>query len=121
VQAALLARLAGVSRLAYNQCLRLLTDALTARRADPFVVAPDGNTTVRVAGLAWRHEVAAQGFEEAAVDLGRALAAYAATRGASRRGRIGFPRCMRKGRCRDSFRLRNRANGVRVGDGHPGR
>jgi putative transposase len=84
-----------------------------------FVVAPDGNTTVRVTGLAWRHEVAAQVFEEAAVDLGRALAAYAATRGASRRGRIGFPRCKRKGRCRDSFRLRNRANGVRVGDGHP--
>jgi IS605 OrfB family transposase len=104
VRAALLVRHPGASRFAYNQCLRLLTDALTARRADPqvrvpwsgfdlinafnawkrsegagrvFVVAPDGNTTVRVTGLAWRHEVAAQVFEEAAVDLGRALAAFA--------------------------------------------
>jgi putative transposase len=146
VQAALLARHAGASRFAYNQCLRLVNDALAARRADPqvrvpwsgfdlinainawkrsegagrvFVVAPDGKTTVRVTGLAWRHEVAAQVFEEAAVDFGRALAAYAATGGASRQRRIGFPRCKRKGRCRDSFRLRNRANGVRVGDDHP--
>jgi putative transposase len=146
VQAALLARHAGASRFAYNQCLRLVTDALAARRADPqvrvpwsgfdlinainawkrsegagrvFVVAPSGTTTMRVTGLAWRHEVAAQVFEEAAVDLGRALAAYAATRDGSRRGRIGFPRRKRKGRCRDSFRLRNRANGVRIGGSHP--
>ena len=146
VQEALLARHAGASRFAYNQGLRLVTDALAAKHADPevrvpwsgfdlinainawkcsegagrvFVVARSGTTTVQVTGLAWRHEVAAQVFEEAAVDLGRALAAYAATRDGKRRGRIGFPRLKRKGRCRDSFRLRNRGNGVRVGDGFP--
>jgi putative transposase len=42
-----------------------------------FAVAPDGTTTKQVTGLEWRHEVAARLFEEAAVDLGRALAAAA--------------------------------------------
>jgi putative transposase len=64
-------------------------------------------------------------FEEAAVDLGRALGAYAEAKGGRREGRIGFPRQKRKGRCRDSFRLRNRTDrrtgrfSIRVGDGHP--
>ena len=102
-QAAMLARHAGASRYAYNQSLRLVVDALAAKEIDPavvvpwsgfdlinafnawkktedagrvFVVAADGTSTKRVTGLAWRHEVAAQVFEEAAVDLGRALAAY---------------------------------------------
>jgi putative transposase len=70
-------------------------------------------------------EVCAQVFEEAAVDLGRALGAYAEAKGGRREGRIGFPRQKRKGRCRDSFRLRNRTDrrtgrfSIRVGDGHP--
>jgi putative transposase len=95
-QAAMLARHAGASRFAYNQCLRLVTDALASKRTDPqvrvpwsgfdlinacnawkrseaagriFVVAPDGTITKQVTGLAWRHEVSAQVFEEAAVDL----------------------------------------------------
>ena len=134
-QAAMLARHAGASRYAYNQSLRLVLDALAAKEIDPavvvpwsgfdlinafnawkktedagrvFVVAADGISTKRVTGLAWRHEVAAQVFEEAAVDLGRALAAYSQSRSGSRKGqRIGFPRRKRKGRCRDSFRLRN--------------
>ena len=99
-QGALLARHAGASRFAYNQCLRLLTETLEARRTNPqirvpwsrfdlinavnawkrseaagriFVVAPDGTVTKRITGLSWRHEVSAQVFEEAAVDLGRAL------------------------------------------------
>jgi len=39
----------------------------------------------------------------------RALAAYSQSRSGSRKGqRMGFPRRKRKGRCRDSFRLRNR-------------
>ena len=42
-----------------------------------FVAAPDGTITKQVTGLGWRQEVSAQVFEEAAVDLGRALAAYA--------------------------------------------
>jgi putative transposase len=99
-QAAMLARHAGASRFAYNQCLRLVTDALAAKRIDPqvrvpwsgfdlikafnawkkteeagrlFVVASDGTIIKQVTGLGWRHEVSAQVFEEAAVDLGRAL------------------------------------------------
>jgi putative transposase len=92
-QAAMLARHAGASRFAYNQCLRLVADALTAKRAEPqvkvpwsgfelinafnawkrgeaagrvFVAAPDGTITKQVTGLGWRHEVSAQVFEEAA-------------------------------------------------------
>jgi putative transposase-like DNA-binding protein len=52
----------------------------------------------------------AQVFEEAAIDLGRALAAYAEARSSkgSPRGRrqVGFPLRKKKGHCRDSFRLR---------------
>jgi putative transposase len=151
-QAAMLVRHAGASRIAYNQCLRLVTDALASKRTDPqgsvpwsgfdlinafnawkrseaagriFVVAPDGTITKQVTGLAWRHEVSAQVFEEAAVDLGRALSAYAQAKNGSRKGpRVGFPRWKRKGRCRDSFRLRNKqgkggAFSIRVGAGHP--
>ena len=134
-QAAMLARHAGASRYAYNQSLRLVNDALAAKKIDSsvvvpwsgldlinafnawkktedagrvFVVAADGTSTKRVTGLAWRHEVSAQVFEEAAVDLGRALAAYSQSRSGSRKGQpVGFPRRKRKGRCRDSFRLRN--------------
>jgi Helix-turn-helix domain len=152
-QAALLTRHAGASRFAYNQCLRLVTDALATKRADPqvrvpwsgfdlinafnawkrsehagrvFAVGTDGATTKLVTGLAWRGEVTAQVFEEAAIDLGRALAAYAETQNGSRKGRpVGFPRHKRKGRCRDSFRLRNKTDrrtgqtSLRVGDGNP--
>ncbi len=151
-QAAVLARHVGASRFAYNQSLRLVTDALTARRADPrvrvpwsgfdlinafnawkkteaagrvFVVASDGTTTKQVTGLGWRHEVSAQVFEEATVDLGRALAAYTGARRGKRRGRrVGFPRRKKKGHCRDSFRLRNKqgkggTSCIRVGDRHP--
>jgi putative transposase len=146
------ARHAGASRFAYNQSLRLMTDALASRRADPsvvvprsgfdlinafnawkkseeagriFVVAPDNTVTKLVTGLAWRDEVAAQVFEEATVDLSRAVTAYLQGKAGSRKGRqMGFPRPKRKGRCRDSFRLRNKrgdgtAAGIRVGEGHP--
>jgi putative transposase len=147
-----LARHAGASRYAYNQCLRLLAEALVDKEADPsvdipwsgfdlvnrfnawkrsedagrvFAVAGDGTITRRVTGLSWRHEVCAQVFEEAAIDLGRALAAYGDARTGKRAGRrIGFPKPKRKGRCRDSFRLRNktRRNGqcsIRVGESDP--
>jgi putative transposase len=82
-----------------------------------FVASPDGTIAKHVTGLAWRHEVSAQVFEEAAVDLGRALSAYAQAR--KGKGRVGFPRRKRKGRCRDSFRLRNKTNAIRIGGGHP--
>jgi putative transposase len=135
-QVAQLARHAGASRFAYNQCLRFVTDALASRESDPsvtvpwsrfdlinafntwkrsgtagrvFVVARDGVVTERAIGLSWRRKVSAQVFEEAAVDLGRALAAYAkANSGTLQEHRSGFPRPKRKGRSRDSFRLRNR-------------
>jgi putative transposase len=151
-QAAMLARHAGASRFAYNQCLRLVADARAAKRADPqvkvpwsgfdlinafnawkrgdaagrvFVATADGTITKQVTGLAWRHEVCAQVFEEAAVDLGRALSAWKdATTGKRKGRRAGFPRWKRKGRCRDSFRIRNRRSTgggtlIRVGEGHP--
>src|SRR4029450_10943812 len=106
----------GASRFAYNQCLQLITDALATKRTDPqvrvpwsgfdlinayngwrgseaagggFVAAPDGTITKQVTGLAWRHAVSAQVFEEAAVDLGRALSAYSHAKAGTRKGRRG--------------------------------
>ena len=146
-QATMLARHAGASRFAYNQSLRLVMDALAARQTDPsatvpwsgfdlinafnawkrgeqagrrFAVASDGTISKQVTGLPWRDQVCAQVFEEAAVDLGRALAAHA--EGGNRQ--VGFPKPKRKGRCRDSFRLRNKKNRdgddlIRIGEGHP--
>jgi putative transposase len=152
-QAAMLARHAGASRFAYNQCLRLIANAVAARRKDSrtlvpwsgfdlintfnawkhseaagriFVATPDGILTMKATGLEWRHKVSAQVFEEAAVDLGRALTAYSQAKGGEHKGpRVSFPRHKRKGHCRDSFRLRNKAGKagpglIRVGeDGHP--
>jgi putative transposase len=151
VQEEILARHAGASRFAYNECLRFVTDALTAKELYPsmnvpwsgydlinafnawkksedagrvFVVSTDGTVTKQVTGLAWRHKVSAQVFEEAAVDLGHALSAYSSAKRGTRAGRqVGFPGRKRKGRCRDSFRLRNKQQGggytLRVGEGHP--
>jgi putative transposase len=149
-QEQMLAQHAGASRFAYNQCLRFVTDAVTAKRIDPsvtvpwsgydlinafnawkksedagraFVVAADGSICKQVTGLSWRHKVSAQVFEEAAVDLGRALSGYWSTRKGTHAGRkIGFPRYKRKGRCPDRFRLRNKRQPggylIRVGEGH---
>jgi putative transposase len=84
-----------------------------------FVVAPDGTTTKQVTGLSWRNAVSAEVFEEAAVDLGRALARYAEAS-----GQVGFSRHKRKGRNRGSIRLRNKKDpsgrdAIRVGEAHP--
>jgi putative transposase len=130
-QARILARHCGASRLAFNQSLRLVTDALAAVETDlsatvpcsgsalinafnrwktsesagrMFMVAPDGTTTKQVTGLSWRTEVSAQVFEEAAVDLGRALARYAEMDEGP--GRL--PATQAQGRHRESFRLRNK-------------
>ena len=148
-QTAMLARHAGASRFAYNQCLRLVVNALAAKQAEPqvevpwsgfdlinafnawkrseaagriFVAAPDGTVTKQVTGLVWRREVSGQVFEEAAVDLGRALSAYAQAKTTDRGRQLGFPRWKRKGQCRDSFRLRNKHGkggrcSIRVGEG----
>jgi putative transposase len=144
------ARHAGAARFAYNESLRAVKAALDARSANPAVKVPwsgfdlikhfnawkrseaagrvwavdcAGATELAKTGLVWRDEVCAQVFEEAGVDLGRALGAYLASKRGERRGRrVGFPRFKRKGRCRESFRLRNKlakdgTPTIRVGDG----
>ncbi len=88
-------------------------------------VSPAGVVELAEQGLPWRGRVCAQVFEEACVDLGRALRAYQDGKRGRRRGRPpGFPRFKRKGQTRDSFRLRNKisksgAATIRVG--HPDR
>lgn len=148
-QQAALARHTGASRFAYNQCLKTVKAALSLHRSEPHIHVPwsgfdlinefntwkktedagrvvivdgGGVAEVRVTGLAWRNQVCQQVFEEAAVDCGRALAAWSNSRSGKRAGRrVGFPRFKKKERSRPSFRLRNRfpRSGrptIRVGD-----
>lgn len=91
-----------------------LINAFNAWKRSPAAgVAADGSV-----GLAWRGQVCQQVFEEAAADLGRALAAFSASRKGARAGRrVGFPRFKRKGRGRAAFRLRNNHGGIRLGAG----
>jgi putative transposase len=148
-QCDVLARHAGASRFAFNQCLRTVKTALTERRRDANVEVPwsgfdlintfnawkkteragrviavgvDGVGEVVVTGLSWRDHVCQQVFEEAAVDCGRALAAWSDSRSGKRRGkRVGFPRFKRKIDASQSFRLRNKhpkggKPAIRIGD-----
>lgn len=148
-QQQVLSRHAGASRFAFNQCLRLVKAALSDRRRNPQVVVPwtgfdlinafnawkktpaagrvftvdaAGESTISAVGLVWRKQVCQQVFEEAAVDCGRALAAWSDSRSGKRRGRrVGFPRFKKKTTGGGSFRLRNKhpRNGrpaIRVGD-----
>jgi putative transposase len=151
-QAAVLRRYVGAARFAYNQCLALVREGLDARSAGEdvrvpwtgfdlinafnawkrsaragrvFAVDGAGTATVVATGLSWRTEVCQLVFEEAAVDLGRALAAFAAARrgqwrGAPgeagqhrRRGGVGFPRFRRR-RDHGSFRVRQKTAGGRA-------
>ena len=146
-----LARHVGTARFAYNQCLALVQEALQARRRDAsarvpwsgfdlinafnawkrsaaagrvWVVDPAGQAEMVVTGLAWRGQVCQQVFEEAAVDLGRALAALSASRRGERTGvRVGFPRFKRKTAGAGSFRIRQKVKSgrghIRVGEGSP--
>jgi putative transposase len=93
----------GAARFAFNQCLAMVKDALDAKSRDASVVVPwsgfdlinafnrwkrsaaagrvwtvdtAGTATVHSMGLSWRTQVCQQVFEEAAVDCGRALAAF---------------------------------------------
>jgi putative transposase len=151
-QQTMLARHAGAARFAFNQCLRLHLRARRDRRSDSSVVVPwtgfdfinvfnawkkseaagriiivdgAGDAEVEVTGLPWRSSVRQQVFEEAAVDLGKALKAWTDSRQGDRAGRpAGHPRFKMKGRGVESFRLRNKQhdNGrpaIRVGEGHP--
>lgn len=145
----MLSRHAGAARFAFNQCLHAVKSALTARRTDPGVVVPwsgfdlinyfnrwkvsgqagrvfvidtTGVAAMSVIGLVWRNQVRQQVFEEAAVDCGRALAAWTDSRRGARKGRrIGFPRFKKKTTTLRSFRLRNKRfrdgkSSIRVGD-----
>ncbi len=128
----------GARRFAYNQCRRAVVAALAAKRIDPatavpwsgyslinwfnawkkteaagrrFAVDAQGCAELVDVGLSWRGEVCAQVFEEAAVDLGRALAAFSASKKGERKGaRVGFPRVKKKARAPGTFRLRNRVS-----------
>jgi putative transposase len=131
-----LARHAGASRFAFNQCLRMVKTALTHRKTDPtidvpwtgfdlintfnawkktedagrvFTVDTEGIVDTVVTGLAWRAEVCQQVFEEAAVDLGKGLKAWSDSRSGKRKSkRVGFPRFKKKTGAVPSFRLRNK-------------
>ena len=89
------------------------------------VTDPAGVTMVIATGLQWRGEVYQQVFEEAAVDLGRALAGFSDSRRGRRRGvPVGFPRFRRKAAGSGSFRIRNKtsrtgATSIRVGEVTP--
>jgi putative transposase len=150
-QQEVLARHAGASRFAFNQCLRMVKTALNQRKIHPdtqvpwtgfdlinafngwkksedagrvFSVGGDGVAETVVTGLLWRSEVCQQVFEEAAVDCGRALAAWSDSRAGRRKGkRAGFPRFKKKTDAGASFRLRNkhakgRAPLIRLGENH---
>jgi hypothetical protein len=119
-----LARHAGAARFAFNQCLQMVKTALTQRKTDPdtdvpwtgfdlinglnawkksedagrvFTVGSTGEAEVVVTGLRWRHDVCQQVLDEAAVDCGRALAAWSDSRSGKRKGkRVGFPRFKKK-------------------------
>ena len=132
----LLARHAGASRFAFNQCLAMVKTALIHRKTDPnidvpwtgfdlinalnswkktedagrvFTVDTDGVTETVVTGLAWRTEVCQQVFEEAAADLGKGLKSWLDSRSGKRRGKkVGFPRFKKKTGAVPSFRLRNK-------------
>jgi putative transposase len=134
-QRSVLLRHAGASRFAFNQCLRMVKTALSARNNVPdnfvpwsgfdlinafnawkktdaagrtFAVDTGGAVDILAIGLAWRNEVCQQVFEEAAVDCGQALAAWSRSRSGKRPGRrVGFPRFKQKNTI-PSFRLRNR-------------
>jgi putative transposase len=129
-----LARHAGAARFAYNQCLRMVKDALdlrrTGRAADVpftaidlinafnkwkkseaagrrFAVDQRGVAEIGATGLPWRDQVCQQVFEGGAVDCARALDAWQDSRKGSGR-RVGFPKFKQKAITTPSFRLRNK-------------
>ena len=91
-------RHAGAARFAFNQALRLVKDALEAKKIDPTLRvpwsgfdlinaitrwkrSPDAGVDAQGnVGLAWRKEVVQQVFEEAAVDPGRGLQNFTSRR-----------------------------------------
>ena len=129
-----LRRHVGAARFAFNQCLRHVVTKLEAKKADESIKVPwsgfdlinhfnawkvtpaAGVDEEGSIGLAWRSEVSQQVFEEAAVDLGRALGGFSDGRKKKRAGRPPrFPRFKKKATARASFRLRNKKSEIRVG------
>ena len=104
-QEQVLNRHVGAARFAFNQCLRLVLNALAAKKTDAAARVPwsgfdlinafnawkrspeAGLNEEGQTGLAWRDEVCQQVLEEAAVDLGRALEAVSARRKGERKGK----------------------------------
>ncbi|MFD4352072.1 helix-turn-helix domain-containing protein [Nocardia sp. NPDC058518] len=135
-QSEVLTRHAGAARFAFNHSLGIVKTALTHRTTNPdrrvpwtgfdlinafnswkkteaagrvIVVGANGTAEIKVTGLAWRTEVCQQVFEEAAVDCGRALAAFSDSRTGKRAGkRVGFPRFKTKNTTTPTFRIRNK-------------
>jgi putative transposase len=82
-----------------------------------FVIDAAGEASVEVTGLSWRSEVTAQVFEEAVVDLGKALKAWTDSRRGKRAGRaVGHPRFKKKNPERGSFRMRNKVSKTKTGE-----
>jgi putative transposase len=134
-QAAALRRHTGAARFGYNQCLRLVLDGLEAKKEAPETRVPwsgfdlinafnqwkrsadAGVDEAGKAGLRWRGEVCQQVFEEGAVNLGRALEAFTASRKGERRGKRSlFPKFKHKTEAFQSFRLRNKKDEIRVAE-----
>ena len=152
-QEQVLRRHVGAARFAFNQCLRLVVSALSQTRpAAQEQKSQNPATQNRVPwsgfdlinafnawkrseaagmseaepGLVWRAEVCQQVFEEAAVDLGRALEAFSAGRKGERQGKPArFPKFKCKATARQAFRLRNKGSGkgaaIRIGEGDAAR
>jgi len=151
-QQGILARRAGAARFAFNQCLHMVGSALAQHRTDPDVNVPwtgydlintfniwkrseaagrlfaidgEGVASMVVTGLPWRREICQQVFEEAAVDCGRALAAWSQSRRGTRRGpTFGF-RGSRKRLPEEGRRFgcnkhpKGRQPTIRLGETHP--
>ncbi|MFD3591401.1 RNA-guided endonuclease TnpB family protein [Nocardia sp. NPDC058640] len=148
-QSDMLSRHAGAARFAFNQSLDFVKTALAQRKTRPahpvpwtrfdliktfntwkkteaagrvFTVDAAGIAEVQVTGLAWRGQVSQQVFEEAAVDCGRALAAFSDSRTGKHAGKpVGFPRFKAKAKTVPAFRIRNKPAktgraSTRVGD-----
>jgi putative transposase len=121
-------RHAGAARFAFNQTLALVKNALDAKGSGADVDVPwsgfdlinafnrwkrsaeAGVDEDGAVGLPWRKEVLQQVFEEAAVDLGRALDAFSSRRTAGN-GAAGFPKFKTRSAPRQSFRIRNKDGG----------
>ncbi|WP_157431790.1 RNA-guided endonuclease TnpB family protein [Actinomadura hibisca] len=135
-QEALLRTAGGAARLTYNTLLALVKERLDARHAAPesvevavpwssFDLINAANQWKRAAlaqqidpatGQPWHRAIPALVFEEAAVDLARALAAFTASRTGRRPGpRMRFPRFKNKRATSYNFRLRNQKESIVLG------